>query len=173
MPNPIESVVAKVTGKAAAVEARMKGLKGVFNKLAEQHHEVGSLLSRAAKADDFTSRAGLWHQIRRELVSHEQAELLEVYPVLEANGQTQDLARAHANDAGGLEELIRELDSIGVQAAAWESTLARLIEKVNAHVELEENQLFPTAQAVIGEEAAKLLEEPFLKAKEMAMGRLA
>jgi hypothetical protein len=71
MPNPVENVVAKAVGKAAAVEARLKGLKGVFMKLAEQHHQVASLLARAESTEDFTVRASLWRQIRKELVSHE------------------------------------------------------------------------------------------------------
>ena len=87
MSNPFQDLVAKVTGKAAGVEARAKGLKGVFRKLAEQHHEVGSLLASAQKADD---PAGLWQRIRTELVSHEQAELVEIYPVLVANERTID-----------------------------------------------------------------------------------
>ena len=35
MPNPIENIAAKGAGKAAAVQAKLNGLKGVFVTLAE------------------------------------------------------------------------------------------------------------------------------------------
>jgi hypothetical protein len=173
MPNTFENVVAKVTGKAAAVEARMRGLKGVFNRLAEQHHEVGSLLSRAEAADDPSSRAGLWRQIRKQLVAHEQGELLEIYPVLAGYERTREIALAHSNHASELEELISEVDALAPQSAEWKPALMRLIETVKEHVELEETQFFPAAQEAMGEEAARLLEKPFLDAEQMALNKLA
>lgn len=173
MPNTFENVVAKVTGKAAAVEARMRGLKGVFNKLAEQHHEVASLLSRAEAAEDPSSRTGLWRQIRKELVSHEQGERLEIYPVLAGYERTREIALAHSSHANELEELIAELDVLGPQSAEWKPTLLRLIETVREHVRLEETQFFPAAQEAMGEEAARSLVRPFLEAQEMAKKSLA
>ncbi|HEY3500639.1 MAG TPA: hemerythrin domain-containing protein [Polyangiaceae bacterium] len=173
MPNPIENFAAKVAGKTAAVEARLKGLKGVFNKLAEQHHALGSLLSRAESAEDPTSRAALWHEIRKELVSHEQAELLEIYPALAGNERTRAIAVAHADGASELEALIEEVDRMPPQTSDWKPALARLRAKVKEHVEIEETQYFPAAQAALGERAAKQLEAPFLAAKEMAMAKLA
>lgn len=172
MPNPLENFAAKVTGKAAAVEARLKGLKGVFNKLAEQHHEVGALLSRAQSAEDPTSRSELWHDIRKELVSHEQGELTEIYPVLATDDRTRQIALAHADGASELEALIDEIDKLPPQSAEWKPALGRLIAKVKEHVEIEETQYFPAAQEALGEAAAKQLEQPFLRAKEMAMSKL-
>src|SRR5689334_13823575 len=99
MQNPIESAIAKVAGVTAAVDARFKGLRGVFTKLAEQHHQVDVLLQSAQATTDFVKRAQLWRQIRKELISHEQAELLEVYPLLEAHEATQLMAAAHASHA--------------------------------------------------------------------------
>jgi hypothetical protein len=173
MPNTFENVVAKVTGKAAAVEARLRGLKGVFNKLAEQHHEVASLLSRAEGADDPSSRAGLWRQIRKRLLAHEQAELLEIYPVLAGYERTREIALAHSRHASELEELIGEVDLLPPQSSEWKPALMRLIETVKEHVELEETQFFPAAQAALGEEGAQRLEKPFLDAEQMALSKLA
>jgi hemerythrin superfamily protein len=172
MPNTVENVVAKVVGKSAAIEARLKGLKGVFLKLAEQHHEVGSLLARAESTEDFTTRATLWRQIRKELVSHEQAELLQIYPALSGLDAVSDIVAAHANDATEIETSIAEVDAIAVQTAEWKPALRRLIEKVTEHVELEESELFPKAQRALGADAAQKLEEPFERTKAMAAARL-
>jgi len=173
MPNPIQNAVAKVTGKAAGVEARLKGLKGVFAKLAEQHHEVGALLSNAESATDHTTRRELWQKIRKELLSHEQGELLEIYPVLEGYDATREIARQHADQAGELEGLIRQVDAIGVQSDAWRPALERLIARVKEHVQKEEEDFFLRAQAALGDEAARQLEKPFLRAQDLVKERLA
>jgi hypothetical protein len=172
MNNPLEQVKAKVAGISGAVEARVKGLKGVFMKLAEQHHEVASLLSTAESTEDYTKRAELWSQIRRELVSHEQAELLSVYPILEDYEATRDIVRRHTEEAGELEAAVRELDGIGFQSDAWRPSLERLIALVKAHVELEEEQFFPRAQETLGDDAARELETPFTRAKQLALEKL-
>jgi hypothetical protein len=172
MNNPLEQVKAKVAGISGAVEARVKGLKGVFTKLAEQHHEVASLLSAAESTEDFTKRAELWHQIRRELVAHEQAELVSVYPILEDYEITRDIVRRHTEDAGELEAAVRELDGIGFQAEAWLPALQRLTALVKAHAELEEEQFFPRAQEALGDDAARELETSFARAQQLALEKL-
>ncbi len=172
MPNTIENVGAKVVGKSAEVEARLQGLRGVFLKLAEQHHEVGSLLARAESTEDFTTRASLWRQIRKELVSHEQAELLQIYPALAGLEAVSDIVAAHATDAAELETSIAEVDAIAVQTKDWKPALRRLIAKVTEHMELEEKDFFPKAQQALGVDAATQLEEPFERAKAMAASRL-
>jgi hypothetical protein len=172
MANPVENVVAKVVGKSAALKARLKGLKGVFTTLAEQHHEVGSLLARLMHTDDFTARASLWREIRKELVSHEQGELLEIYPILSGYDSVRDLVAAHANDAAEVEACVRDVDATPFQSDEWQPAVRRLIDKVTEHVELEELDLFPKAQRAIGDDAAARLEEPFERAKAMAAARL-
>ncbi len=168
MANPMQNVVSKVAGKAAAAEAHFKGSRGVFTRLAEQHHAVATLLTRALHTEELRERNELWTEIRKELISHEQGELLELYPVLESFDATRELARRHAEHANELEDAIGELDAMGAGAPAWKAALERLIAIVKEHVTLEEQELFPRAQKALGDEAAKQLEPAFLRAKELA-----
>jgi hypothetical protein len=170
--NPIEKAAAKMAGKTANVEARIKGLTGVFAKLAEQHHEASALLSSLEKATDHTKRRDLWRQIRKDLLSHEQAELLEIYPVLDGYAATREIAQLHAEQAGELEELIGHVDLIAVQSDGWRPALQRLIVKVGEHVAEEEKSYFPQAQHALGEERVKKLEQPYLRAQERMKERL-
>jgi len=173
MPSHIQNAVAKITGKAAGVEARLKGLRGVFAKLAEQHHEVSALLSKAESTIDHTTRRELWQKIRKELLSHEQGELIEIYPVLEGYDATREIARRHVDHASELEGLIRQVDAIGVQSDSWRPALERLIARVKEHVQKEEEDFFPRAQEALGDEAARQLEKPFLRAQDLVKERLA
>jgi len=168
MPNPIQNAVAKGAGKPAAVEAGTKGLRGVFARLAEQHRDVNTLLSIAVCTSDVAKRRTLWQRIRTELIAHEQAELLEIYPLLEANDATRDIARRHTAHAADVEELIDEVDTVGAEAEGWQPALERLIAKLQQHIEKEENEFFPRAQQALGEAATKQLEKPLLRAKDHA-----
>ncbi len=172
MANVFENAASKVAGKAAAVEARLNGLTGVFTKLAEQHHAVGVLLTQAEGTTDPAKRRELWVEIRAALLSHEQAELLELYPLLETYETIRDLTPRHADHAGELEALIRQVDIVGTESDTWGFALQRLMAKVKEHVEKEETEFFPRAQAAIGDEVAKQLEKPFLRAQELVKSRL-
>jgi hypothetical protein len=76
MPSRIDSMLSHGLGKVKEVKARLTGLVGVFATLAEQHGEVAALLQSARRSDE--KFAELWPTIRRELISHEHAELREV-----------------------------------------------------------------------------------------------
>ncbi|HTQ05778.1 MAG TPA: hemerythrin domain-containing protein [Polyangiaceae bacterium] len=172
MPNPIENAMAKGAGKVAAVEARAKGLKGVFTKLAEQHREAATLLARADSTNDLEKRRDLWNEIKRQLISHERAELAEIYPVLASYDATREIARLHDAEAATLESTIKQLDAMTFETPAWKTTLEKLIGLVKAHAAQEESEFFPRAQQTIGDDASRQLEDLFLEAQKRAMSEL-
>jgi hemerythrin superfamily protein len=168
MPNPIEKMAAKGAGKIAAVEARAKGLTGVFNKLAEQHKQAAVLLKRAANTDDPAQREELWREIRRELLSHERGELNAVYPALKQEPATRDIAREHNAEVPELEAAIAQIDRAGFTSSEWKPLVQQLTALVTEHANEEENVFFPRAQEALGKEKAAKLEEPFIAAKKRA-----
>jgi hemerythrin superfamily protein len=166
MPNPIEQFVAKTAGKVGAVAARSKGLTGVFNKLAEQHKEAEAILLRISTVDDVMKRQDLWSTVRRELLSHERAELATVYPVIEQHEATRDIADRHGLQADTLDAAIGEIDIVGCDSPNFKPLIERLITLVRHHVEEEENEFFPRAEEALGKEGAADLEGPFMAARE-------
>src|SRR5512138_490848 len=95
--NRMDSMLSRGLGTFKAVKARLSGLVGIFKTLSEQHGEVTALLERAKLSDErFTE---LWPEIRRELLSHERAEVRELYPVLRLHAQTVALADHHDAEA--------------------------------------------------------------------------
>jgi hypothetical protein len=168
MPNPIEKMAAKGAAKVAAVGARAKGLTGVFNKLAEQHEEAAVLLKRAESTEDPAKREDLWRTIRRELLSHERAELNTVYPALKLDAAVSDIPRHHNQEVPELEEAIGAVDSAGFASPNWKALVMRLRNLVEQHAKEEENEFFPRAEEALGKQASAELEGPFLAAKERA-----
>src|SRR5262245_63544279 len=99
MPNIMEEFAAHTAGKVGAVAARVKGLTGVFNKLAEQHKEVSALLKRVSMSHEPAKRLELWRMIRTNLLSHERAELREVYPAFQSHPELENIAQQHEQQA--------------------------------------------------------------------------
>jgi hemerythrin superfamily protein len=164
MPNRMDSTLSHAMGKVKAIKARLSGLVGVFKTLAEQHGEVTVLLERAKSSDEkFTE---LWPTIRRELLSHEQAEMNEVYPVLRARDVTRGLSDHHDAEATEMEQLITTIDELAIGSPERSEMYERLVNAVLHHAREEERDIFPKAQDAIGKDQAEAMDEKFVAAKE-------
>lgn len=161
MAHRTHSVVAKSAGKVKAVTARLAGLVGVFNTLAEQHAEVKVLLKRLQ--DKPEHKTELWPDIRRQLLAHERGELREVYPILREHIETRELADRHEDEAAAMEALIDQIDSAA--GTHWQDSYDQLVQTVIEHAEQEEKVIFPKAIKAIGDKQAKQLDAKFLAAK--------
>jgi hypothetical protein len=157
MPNRVEELASKAAGAVKVAKATLVGLSGVFKHLAKEHGEVSALLMRVKMSSDPEVRRELFPKIRMELVSHEQAEIRELYPVFREYPETQPLAEDHDSDALSLSSVIEELTRIPMDSDAWEHTFDRLVTLVQKHVKLEENHYFPAAQRAFGGRADELL----------------
>lgn len=172
MSHQVAQTFAKAVGKMTGIEAHIKGLRGVFKTLAEQHAEVRALLGRAEAATEGDARYDLWQEARPRLLAHERAELAEVYPAIAECGATEQLAQRHALSASELQAVITRLDTIAPAHAAWLVELRSLIALVDEHVDAEETNYFPRAQAALGEAHVEALRARFVFAHEHALQQL-
>jgi hemerythrin superfamily protein len=168
MPNPVDTMISKGKGAIKSIQARLEGLQGVFRTIAQQHGEVSALLKRVEH--DADKRQDLWPKIRMELLSHEHAELREVYPVLRQHAATRALADHHDADARELEQMIARLDRLDIESEAWGALFSELTDAVVAHAAEEEQVIFPAAQEAIGEVLAEDMDRRFLAAKRQLEG---
>jgi len=156
MSHRLDTMISKGAGKVKGVKARLEGLVGVFNTLAEQHAEVKVLLKRLQGSPE--RRPELWPEIRRELLSHERAEVREVYSALRDQVQTRQFAEHHDQEVAELEAMIQDLDDA---KADWREQYDDLVDAVIHHAEEEEKEIFPKALKAIGEAKARELDHPF------------
>ena len=165
MPNALERAASEVMGAAKDVKAGVKGLTGVFMHLMEEHGKVSALVKRVGLTKDIEVRSKLYPTIRTELLGHEKGELKTVYPALAEFPETAGVAAAHAHHASELEAAIAELDALSFNSASWAPAFERLARLVDEHVKIEENEYFPLAQKILGEERSKQLLPAFEAAK--------
>lgn len=168
MPKTMDNVIAQGMGAVKAVKARIEGLVGVFNTLAEQHGEVAALLKRLQAHPE--RRVELWPVIRAELVSHEQSELRELYPVLRQFPETLALADEHDEEARDMSAMIQRLDEVDLYTDTWRALFDEMAATVVHHAtEDEEQRIFPEAQRVLGEDLARTLDAKLLAVKDQIM----
>ena len=164
MPNRMDTILSTGAGVVRRFKARLAGLTGVWRTLAEQHGEVMVLMERAKASDEkFTT---LWPTIKRELVSHEKAEVREVFPTLRTSPVTRSFADHHDAEANQLEYLMKKIDELAIGAQERRDTFQTLSDTVAHHAKEEETEIFPKAQEAFGKEVAERLDAKFKAAKK-------
>jgi hypothetical protein len=171
MTNKIEEMASKAVGAVKAAKATLEGLDGVFRHLEREHGEATALLMRLKLSSDPKTRRELWSDARRELLAHERAEMLVVYPALRTVADTLPMAEEHDRDAHDLEEAIDALTRLDAASDEWQPALEQLIEMVQEHVQDEEEEYFPIADRAFKEKSKALLER-FEEAKAEALRQL-
>ena len=168
----IRETRAKLAGAAKKVGATLKGDTGIFRKLQQEHGEVSSLLHQvASNHEDIDLRRALYPKIRAELLSHARAEEMEFYPVFERHVETRDIAVHCREQHKEIEQTIDELDTLGVDSPRWAAVFDQLCDKVVAHVEEEEEHLFPRADDLVSREQAANLQNRFESEKHRQLAR--
>jgi hemerythrin superfamily protein len=153
-------------GAMKAAKATVKGLGGVFRKLSQEHGELTALLVRVKKSSDPEVRQHLFPDIRRELLAHEKAEQEVVYPAFRRYSELVQIADAHQVDSGQIEQIVKELSAIDYADASWGRMFDRLADLVMHHADQEENEYFPKASRIMGDDEPNVLEKQYLDAKK-------
>ena len=145
---------------------------GVFELLVNEHRRAIDLLQRAA-TEGHEARRTSWPSLRRQLLSHERAEALEVYAALEGHPAARDILAQHAAQAGELESVIADLDNIDFDSSEWYDKLRDLVAMVEDHVRDEETEFFPRAQELLGQAVSLELRERVVSAQREVIHTLA
>ncbi len=167
----MEEVASKVMGKAKLAKGALEGLSGIFTTLMEEHGQVGALLSRLKNSEDVALRRELWPKIRAELLSHEQGELLVLYPVYRTHPELLHIAEQHEREASQLAPLIEEIHGIDCADPRWLTRSLLLAQRVHDHVMEEEVDFFREGNRVFGSQN-KALDEQYRRVKERARAAL-
>jgi hemerythrin superfamily protein len=163
-PASQNTVGPNATRQAPATSSGREQTDG-FELLVNEHRKLSALLERALLADATGKRQEQWLLIRRQLLSHERAEALELYTALDGYTAARDMVEEHGREEGKLESAVNQVDAADAASEAWLERLRELLACVEAHVRLEENEYFPRARQLLGEEAAQDLHERLVSAQ--------
>lgn len=151
----------------------LRGYAGIFRLLAGEHGEVEALMKRVAGAPgDPSIREELFPEIRRRLLAHTQAEEKELYAPLRDFSSTKTLVFRATGQHREVETWLERLAADTPTTPAWLDAFEEMMRVVQAHVAMEENELFPAANDVLSREQATEMQERYEAAEESARARL-
>jgi hemerythrin superfamily protein len=165
---------AKIAGAAKAIGKALSGYPAIFRHLSGEHGEVATLIKRVAgSSDDPQIRAELFPEIRRSLLAHAKAEEKEFYEPLREFSQTSPLITQAIEEHRRIERFLDELQRTkSGPDASWLATFQNFMRAVEAHVQHEEEQLFPIAKDLLTSEQAAQIDKRYEAAEDAERARL-
>jgi hemerythrin superfamily protein len=169
----VTKAIAKVAGLAKEAGTALSGYPGIFHHLAREHAQVAVLMQRvAASSEDSPVREELFPEIRTELLAHSKAEEREFYAPLARAASTKELVAKAREQHEKIRGYLDELAEANKATKTWLRTFERMVRAVQAHVDMEENQLFPPANELLDREQAAKINEAYEAAEEQEKKRL-
>lgn len=136
-------------------EPRMDAIK----LLTADHRKVEELFEKFEKAKSDSVKGETAHQICTELKIHTMIEEEIFYPAMRQETDAADLMDEAAEEHHVAKLLIEELEGMGAEDEHFDAKFKVLAESVKHHIEEEESEMFPKAEAAdltdVGEELAE------------------
>lgn len=130
-----------------------------FKLLKEDHKRVAKLFKEIESAGEraIKTKQNLFDELRTELTQHMELEETEVYPVLEEQDKTKDMALEGIEEHAVCKRLIEEIGAEEAGSEVWEAKIKVLKENVEHHVDEEEEEMFPDAEKALPKEILEAL----------------
>lgn len=142
----------------------------IYTRLKEDHENQRRLLDALSQTEGAsTERRKLWNDTKIELEAHASAEEQTLYAELMAHANGSDKARHSVAEHKEASDLIAELDEIDMSSPAWLQKLKHLKDRIEHHVDEEEQEVFPVAKKLIAGDTAKSLAKDFESRKPAEM----
>lgn len=142
---------------------------GAIVDLLSRDHEAAKRLLEEVTNAPAAARGSLFWELVPELVRHEVAEEVVVYPAIRSeapDGETEVAPRLKEQRAA--EELLSSMEKIDPASAEFEKKMTVLHDDVLAHAQAEEEHIFPLLRALEDEQELARLGTRYEKAKASA-----
>lgn len=126
--------------------------KNIFQALMVSHAAQRELTARLlATRQASEERQHVFEELKAELAAHETAEERCFYVPLMQHDESMDLSRHAIAEHHEMDEMVEHLDELDPHAAEWQECCVKLCEKVEHHLQEEEQKFFPQAGEVLDE----------------------
>lgn len=144
----------------------------VVSVLTHDHREVEELFDQIESTTDPAQRREYTEQVITELVRHSVAEEQYLYPAVRQHIPGGDaLADKEIAEHAEVEEGLKSLEKMDVNDTGFMTTFHEVSSSVKAHVQEEEQELFPQLKQHATAEDLRELGEKVTQAKKMAPTR--
>ena len=127
-------------------------MTAIFEALREDHDKQRTLMNILVKSQGSSDgREELYPKLKKELAAHAFAEEKAFYSVLMARDITVEKARHSVAEHKQIDDLVEELDTIGMSSPQWLPKMKKLQHLVQHHLEEEEHEVFQMAGKALDE----------------------
>ncbi len=139
-----------------------------FQLLEKDHDQVKDLLEKLQDTSDdaLKTREKLFLQLKKEILPHMKAEEKAFYPALKEEKESRRKAMESIEEHHVTELVLNELDQMGKDEENWSAKLEVFKELVEHHIEVEEEEIFSSAEEVLTEDAIDQIMKSFQTEKE-------
>ncbi|KJZ67578.1 hemerythrin domain-containing protein [Pseudomonas fluorescens] len=136
----------------------------IFEALRESHDRQRTYADALIQTSgDTPERVEAYKQLKSELQAHETAEERHFYiPLMEFDNGV-DLSRHAIAEHHAMDEMMEELDETEMSSPAWLVVAKKLAEKVNHHLEEEEQKFFQMAGKLLDDKQKETLAGQYVK----------
>jgi type I site-specific restriction endonuclease len=125
----------------------------IFQALMVSHRTQRELSARLlATKPASEERQHVFEELKAELAAHETAEERCFYVPLIEHDESVDLSRHGIAEHHEMDEMVEHLEQVDPHAAEWQECCQKLCDKIEHHLNEEEQKFFPQAGEVLSEE---------------------
>ncbi|MGR4999203.1 hemerythrin [Vibrio crassostreae 9ZC13] len=139
-------------------------MKNIFDVLKDSHEKQRLLMDALLQTSgDTQARQELYVNLKDELTKHAIAEERHFYAPLIESDKSIDMTRHGIAEHHGIDKILAQLDDTEMSSPAWLVLMKTLKDKVEHHLEEEEQRFFQTAGRVLDTEQKETLARKYEK----------
>ncbi|MEZ8243246.1 hemerythrin [Vibrio splendidus] len=139
-------------------------MKNIFDVLKDSHEKQRLLMDALLQTSGGTqARQELYINLKDELTKHAIAEERHFYAPLIESDQSIDMTRHGIAEHHGIDKILAQLDDTEMSSPGWLVLMKTLKDKVEHHLEEEEQRFFQTAGRVLDTEQKETLARKYEK----------
>jgi hypothetical protein len=130
----------------------------IFQALLVSHQTQRELYARLLASKPSTGeRQHVFEELKSELAAHETAEERCFFIPLMQHDESVDLSRHAIAEHHVMDEMIEHLEKVDPLSAEWQECCQKLCDKIEHHLNEEEQKFFPQAGEVLSDEQKEQL----------------
>jgi hypothetical protein len=128
-----------------------------INLLKQQHQDVRELFEKFDRAADVSDKDAFFQELADTLAAHMTIEERLFYPAAYTAMRTEAMLGDALSEHLAIKQCLAELLDMAVEDEEFDAKMKVLQERIDAHVEEEEGEIFKETRKVLGAEPLKLL----------------
>jgi hypothetical protein len=140
----------------------------IYQDLKRDHDLHRDLLRRIGEGED---RKALFERLKLEIAAHAAAEEESLYATMLAEPDLRDDARHSVAEHKEVADYLAELSKIDIGLPEWEQKFAHMRHRYEHHIEEEEEEMFPAAEAQLSGKTEERLADTYEERKPKELER--